>query len=294
MSASFFSEALSEIRKKGVLNILAVLVNQSGKGPEYQLIQPDQNDGFLFSINPWTPLEFSILIDLPVKHNDIQVVTVCGRDKTIVSKQSITPDKHYRRFVKRVRNRATENVPYLSTKHEGNNTRIIFTANGQFEMWEVAIPTRILNGQAHFFLTVQKLYEGRMYNYEGKVYIPETQYAGYQNWPNLQEYLGKAVPLNQLEEIDSDQMLEILVSSEDQLEEIPAVEDNAGVVKYFCLASGLGLAAVNVNNAMIHWSQILSPERLACLEKGQPIRFDRIVLGTKDAETVLFLKGVEK
>src|SRR3989344_8160176 len=160
MSASFFSEALSENRKKGVLNILAVLVNQSGKGPEYQLIQPDQNDGFLFSINPWTPLEFRILIDLPVDHDDIQVVTVHGRDKKIASKQSITPGKNYQRFIKRVKNRATDNVPYLSTKHEGNNTRIIFTANGQFEMWEAAIPTRILNGKAKFFFFVQKQNKG--------------------------------------------------------------------------------------------------------------------------------------
>ncbi|MDP3730964.1 MAG: hypothetical protein Q8R34_00485 [bacterium] len=292
MMASFFSGALNEIRGKGVLNILAVLVDRSGEGPKYQLIQPDQNDGFLFSINPWVSLEFRILIDLPVDHEHINVVTVHGRDKKITAKQSITPGKHYRRFVKKVKNRATENVPYLSTKHEGNNTRIIFTANGKFEMWEVAIPTRILNGQAHFFLTVQKLYEGRMYNYEGKVYIPETQYLGYQDWPHLQEYLNKIVPLDQLEEIDFDQMLEIL-AREDRPEEVLA-EDNIGAVKYFCLASGLGLAAVNANEAMIHWSEIISPERLACLEKGQLIRFAGITFGIKDAETVLFLEGVEK
>ncbi len=292
MSASFFSEALKEIKGKGVLNILAVLVNQSRKKPEYHLLQPDQNDGFLFSISPWISLEFKILIDLPVDYDHIQVVTVCGRDKKIVSKKSITSDKHYRRFVKRVRNRATENVPYLSTKHEGNNTRIIFTTNGKFEMWEAAIPTRILDGKASFFLTIQKLYEGRMYNFEGKVYIPETQYPGYQNWPNLQEYLNSTFDVETLEKIDLDRMLEILDQG-DQAEEVP-VEENKGVVEYFCLASGLGLAATNTNQAMIHWSQIVSPERLAYLEKGQPIRFDRVILGTKDGKTVLFLEGVEK
>lgn len=294
MKASFFSDSLEEIKSKGVLNIWAVLASHSGKGSkyEYHLIQPNPNDGFLFAIDPWIRVEFRILIDLPEESRQIQVATVHGRNKMITPKKSIVSDKHYQRFVKGVRNRKTENVPYLSTKHEGNNTRIVFTANGRFEMWETAIPTRTLDGQAHFFLTIQKLYEGQMYNFEGKVYIPDTQYPGYHNWPSLQEYLNKTIDLGQLEKIDLDQMLEIL-TKEDRPEEVPA-EGNTGIVKYFCLASGLGLAKTSMDNAMIHWSQIVSSERLACLEKGEAIRFDEITFGTKGAEPALFLKGVEK
>lgn len=286
MHTSFFSESVKRIKEKGILNILPVL---AVKG-EYQLLEPDQNDGFLFSLKPWVPVEFWILIDVPTEKEQIKVATVFGKKKNIVEKRSIVEGKHYLRFVKRVKNRATENVSYLSTKHEGNNTRIIFTENGCFEMWEAAIVTRILEGQANFFLTIQKLYQARMYNYEGRVYLPETQYPGYQHWPNLQKYLNTVTDLDALEKIDLDQMLEIL-DREDRPKEIP-VEENRGVVEYFCLASGLGLARTAIEPAFIHWTKILSDDRLAFLKNGQKIEFDSLCLVTKEEESVLFLEGV--
>lgn len=289
MQTSFFSDSMRAIKEKGILNILPVL---AVKG-QYQLLKPDQNDGFLFDLKPWIPVEFFILIDIPAeKEKQIKVATVFSREKKIVEKRNIAKEKHYLRFVKRVKNRATENLPYLSTKHEGNNVRIVFTANGWFEMWEAAIVTRILKGQANFFLTVQKLYQARMYNFEGQVYLPETQYPGYQHWPNLQKYLNTVVDLQTLEKIDFDRMLEIL-DREDQSKEIPT-EENRGVVEYFCLASGLGLARTATESAFIHWTKIMSDDRMAFLKDGQRIRFDKFFSGAKEEEPALFLEGMER
>lgn len=291
MQTSFFSNSLKAIQQKGVLNILPVLAVKN----EYRLLEPDQHDGFLFDLKPWVSVEFRILIDLPVDNQQIKVVTVYDRDKKIAHKSSITKDKHYLRFVKSVKNRLTGNVPYLSTKHDGNNTRIIFTGSlfgvHRFEMWETAIVTRILDGQAHFFLTIQKLYEADMYNFDGRVYLPETQYPGYQHWSNLQTYLNSVINVETLEKVDLDQMLEIL-DQESQSNELP-VEEKVGVVKYFCLASGLGLAQTSNESAFIHWSKIISNDRLACLAEGQKIQFENMVVGTKEEKPVLFLEGVE-
>ena len=234
-------------------------------GAKSQILTPE-SDGFLFSQECSVFSQFILAVKMPRNVRNAWVVSVYGRGGNIAPKtKDYTPGSTHATFAKMVSNRPTDHIPergvFLSTKHDGNNLRIILAENGIFEMYEVAIPMRAPNDVASYFLTVQKLYSGRMYNRLDCEVEMSPECEIFHQWENLRNFLNENVELGDL--VDAASAL--------RPRKMPQQEPTADrhLVKYFCLASGLGKAQTHRGEAFIRWPDIISAGRFACLEAGQ-------------------------
>ncbi|MDO8424255.1 MAG: hypothetical protein Q7S54_01435 [bacterium] len=231
---------------------------------QVEVIFPEQ-DGFLMATEPDQIVEFALAVAIPKTRNvrAIVVRSFLGNKPIIFKKDKAEEDKPYRRFVKMVRSRATKNE-VMSTKHDVNGIRLVSAENGIFQMWEIAVPTRIIGPSANFFLTIQRLYQATMYNLHGQIYMPAHEYDGYQKWTDLQTLLGEMVKVETLSKLD-----EPLPTPP-----VAPITNGTHKVMFFCLASGLGLAQTNQGSAFIHWKELPGNNRFTCVKENQLITGD--------------------
>ena len=256
------------LEKLGISVVVAMEV-----GDELKVLDSDPKDGHLVSLPSHQPVCFSIFLKVP-RDPDFQVVSVYGRQRNIALKHDILPENLRAVYEKKIKNRKTRAITsngyeVLSTKHEGNNVRVVIAKNGIFQMWEVAIPTRIINNEAFFFLTIQRLYQGNIFNLDRHVYIPDWQFPGYKKWKDFQSLIFNIVKDQKLKKIK----IEIPKSNKEQKE----LSKNHGEVIFFCLASGLGVIRTNEGPALFHWSDINSCARFVYLLKGDLVEYGEIV-----------------
>lgn len=242
---------LREIRAK------AVVIRYS-PSPTERMKPAD--DGFLVEGDRDQSVEFELAVAVPKDRNVRGIVVRSFKDdKPIVTKKNQAgPNQPYYMFTKTIRSRTTQEDS-MSTKHDVNNIRLVFADNGLFQMWEMAIPTRITGPTANYFLTVQRLYLAHMYNLNGQIYIPEHEYSGYQKWTGLQSLLSEMVRPESLAKLDQ-----------------PLVRDTRSLplngshrVMFFCLASGTGMAETSQGPAFIHWQELPQNRRFSCVNEGQ-------------------------
>ena len=256
------------LEKLGISVVVAMEV-----GDELKVLDSDPKDGHLVSLPSHQPVCFSIFLKVP-RDPDFQVVSVYGRQRNIALKHDIMSGNLRAVYEKKIKNRKTRAITsngyeVLSTKHEGNNVRVVIAKNGIFQMWEVAIPTRIINNEAFFFLTIQRLYQGNIFNLDRHVYIPDWQFPGYKKWKDFQSLIFNIVKDQKLKKIK----IEIPKPNKEQKELL----ENHGEVIFFCLASGLGVIRTNEGPALFHWSDICSCARFVYLLKGDLVEYGEIV-----------------
>lgn len=273
--------SLEELYRLGV-RLTVGLVDDKG----FMELKPKE-DGSLATLPADVPVEFGIMIRAERTTNRvITAASVYGRKRIIDGKGDYTATEPEATFVKLIRNRETQltgakGQKLLSTKHEGNNTRLVIVENNLFKMFELAVPTRIYDEEARYFLTVQKLYQGRLYNLGGYPYIPSSDYPGYLRWERLQEFLPHVIDIEKLPILDrpleTAEELQVLLSGQ-QLNngKVNGLSDNEAVVEYFCLASGLGLAHTAYGPGRIHWTEIESNDPFVHLSQGQRITFEKV------------------
>jgi len=273
--------SLTELNRLGVQLEVGLI-----DGKQYLELKPGMA-GHLATLPADLPVEFGIMAR--ASRNTERIVaaaSVYGRKRIIDGKRNYTADEPIASFAKLIRNRETqlrgaENQILFSTKHEGNNTRLIVIDGNLFQMWELAIPTRIYGDEAKFFLTVQKLYQGRLYNLGGYPYIPSSDYPGYLRWERLQEFLPRIIELDRLPYLEqpfetAEELQGLLNSKVTANGKITGLEEDEAIVEYFCLASGLGLAHTAHGVGRIHWTEIESDELFVHLSKGQRIKFGKV------------------
>ena len=224
-------------------------------------IRPEQ-DGFLMATDFDQSVELELAIKVPKNRNVRGIVVRSFKEnKPIIPKaDKAGVDKVYRMFRKTVKSRQTKNET-MSTKHDVNGIRLVLAENGVFQMWEIAVPTRIVGPTANFFLTIQRLYKATMYNLNGRIYMPEHEYAGHKEWTDLQKLLAEMVSMETLPKIDKP-----LVTPA-----VSPVVNGTHKVMFFCLASGLGLAQTSQGPAFIHWKELPCDDRFACISENQLI-----------------------
>ncbi len=239
----------------------------------WERIAPEA-DGFLTSFPAFMGVEFLLALRIPrslnIKPARVKVYEGGRFLKTLPDQSEEKNAGLFSRIIVNTATRKSTSDGYvaLSTKHNNNNIRLVAAIKNVFQMWELAIVTRVgADDEAGFFLTVQKLYQGKMYNRAGRIYIPDWEYPGFQRWPSLQRFLAQMVNARQLPPAD-----QILTVPSDKTEKI---EKHEAVVEFFCLASGLGLARiVKGHKAVIHWRDIITDDRFAGLAAGQKLFFD--------------------
>lgn len=251
-------------------------------------------EGLIFSASPSSQYEFQLTIDVLTKR-PIVVATVEGESKQVVSLRNIPTQSERRRYIRIVRSIQTElqNIETgrraHSTKHRSNNVRLIRVKEGRFQMWEVVIPTRIIDDTAHFFLTIQKLYEGQLYQNSGQIYIPKSEFPGFHRWPSLQSFLAKRI---------NAELLPLAPAETEPIDNFEFISDYHGTVQFFCFASGYGRILTNSGSAAVHWRDIKSDKLFAHLLPEALVKFESFEL--KDVERdglrdcTLAAKGVEE
>ncbi|MBI2669841.1 MAG: hypothetical protein HYX20_01700 [Candidatus Yanofskybacteria bacterium] len=231
-----------------------------------EAIRPE-HDGFLIEAEPDQKVELELVVTVPKNRNITGIIVRSFKEDKpiIVKKNQADKAKTYRMFRKTVGSRLTQDET-LSTKHDVNNIRLVVAEGGIFQMWEIAVPTRIVGPVANFFLTIQKLYQAGMYNLNGQIYMPEHEYDGYQKWNSLRALLGNMVKIETLPKINKPFTAQPM----------PPSANGTHKVMFFCLASGTGMAQTSQGPAFIHWKELPRQDRFACATEGQLIHGDII------------------
>ncbi len=228
-----------------------------------QPLTPEKN-GFLVEAYFEQQIELDLVVVIPKSKVAAGIVVRSFKqDKPVIEKSNqadrTKPSQvSYQIFRKTVKNRMTLDR-IMSTKHDVNNIRLVVTENGVFQMWEIAIPTRIQGPTASFFLTIQRLYKATMYNLNGQIYMPEHEYDGFKKWEGLQTLITKMVSIETLLKIDRP----LTAPS------VPPAINGAHRVLYFCLASGSGMAQTTQGPANIYWKDLPQNEKFACVRENQ-------------------------
>lgn len=242
-----------------------------------QAIQP-KKDGFLVEVKADTPLNFVIILKVKRGQNqNILPIIVSGREKHITPLGDQTKDESVATYLKVVPTNPTKKESWETTKyHRTNNVRLVYVLDNLFSMWEIAVATRVCDGKARHHLTIQKNYEGEMYNFQGMVIIPSWQFPGYDQWGDLQNLLerwpdpdlGHLTKIKSTKELPAGPSIPSLTTSDLPLFLPPDVR--VARVVFFNLASGKGKTESGLT---LHWSKIETDSRFAHLEKGQIITF---------------------
>lgn len=269
-------EKLEELREEvGVSVEVKSFTPQTLKPFKRQLLEPSfgqllnpEKDGFLQEVGAKTPLNFVLIVEAP-RDRHIRPVIVSGRSKRIIRLGDQTPQEPLATYAKVVVTNPTKE-DWESTKYNReNNLRLVSVTSDLFAMWEIGVVTRIIGSVAKHFLTVQKEYEGKMYNLGGTVLIPD--FPGFDQWGDLQNILEEwpDPTLAHLTEIES-----LVQTATTGISAAPLEENRARVI-FFNLAGGKGKAATTAGQEAltVHWSKIETSERFAHLEKGQIISF---------------------
>lgn len=222
-------------------------------------LQPEE-DGFLLREDG--PTNFFIAVRMP-RTKELACAIITGKEeKTLSLLTNFSREEN-----KYVTLKSIPTYPVYggySTLPKDNGFRIISVADNTFRMFEVAIASRLFpeEGSLHF-LTVQELYQGRLYYDEGTslVKIPADEYPGYENWPSLKTLVKEMVNPE-----DLPRNVETSSSSH------PVVtEDGRGRVLFFTLATARGKAMTKDGIADLHWTAIDLEERFPYVESGQEI-----------------------
>lgn len=288
-----FREQLALMKDLGVVGIKVYKVpNERPLLPGEKLtggvelsIQGDQ--GFLGAFDSKMKATFILAVEVE-RRDDLHVVWAEGRDRNIKPLSDQTPDKSKTFFTKRIPTDKTQSGDWVtkSTDNLGNSVWVISTANGQLQMWETAIVTIVTNGQGKFYLSLQKVYSGDMFNNRDSsednffVFIPEEQFPGYAEWHSLRGFLTHINPVN-LKDISR-----YIPGSE---EDPPVLVDGQAEVIWFNQAKGFGFVRVpgEEKNPIFHRTSIQNQE-FPAFEPGRVVRYSFLDRTPKGAQ----LRGV--
>ena len=187
--------------------------------------------------------------------------------------KNITPAKNYSKVCKVYRKK----VPVR--KNEKGEPRTLYCENhinlleigtgGYFAVHEGAIFFQ--NGLG--FLTIQRVYEGFAFRQDDSVYLSCPEFD--EKWPQLFKFMtgrGTVAQYRSFPEI-SEYTPEPEISTN-------TLDENVGIVKWFNLAQGFGAISTNKGDAFVHYKDIDSDDRLICLNPGQEILYEDLVLNT--------------
>ena len=227
--------------------------------------------------------KFRIVLKIEPGEDKITPAIIQGKQRTISFLSNKAPEKEAAIYF---RNVSTHQVPAgYSTQYVDNNLRIFRISGNLFQMWEIAIVTRIIctdqnQPPALYFLTIQLVYESEMFEdpfLDSIVVMPN--YDGYEKWDSLKEYLPDWVDLDDIPSL-AEYRPRVTAKTKKML------ENNEARVLFFNLANGKGKIETGDGRVLTaHWSQIKtveSPEEFAYLETGQVVTFEGV-----DAETMV-------
>lgn len=249
-------------------------------------IQGDQ--GFLGAFDSKMKATFILAVEVEWR-DDLYVVWAEGRDRNIKPLGNRMSDAPTTLFSKRIPTDKTVSGDWVtkSTDNLGNSVWVISTANGQLQMWEVAIVTIVTNGQGKFYLSLQKVYSGDMFNnrYSSEdnffVFIPEEQFPGYAEWYSLRGFLDSHTNRTNLKDISR-----YIPGPE---EDPPVLVDGQAEVIWFNQAKGFGFVRVpgEEKNPIFHRTSIQNQE-FPAFEPGQVIMYSSLDRTPRGAQ----LRGV--
>lgn len=164
-----------------------------------------QNDqGFLGVFNSREKLTFVLAAEVE-RRSDLHVVWAEGHDRNLrdLADQAL-PSADASIFAKRIPTDKTLSGEWVtkSTDNLGNSIWVISTADGQLQMWEVAVVSILANGQAKLYLSLQKVYAGEMFactleegpdQWDDPVYVKEEEFPGFCDWTSLRVFLSQVV-----------------------------------------------------------------------------------------------------
>lgn len=283
---------LKELKKLGI----EIFVDAESGADVIALAAPEQ-DGFLNDFEANECISFKIVISTPRSRNIIPAV-VYGKEKKINLLGDKSPSDDRATYRKNVPTRLVFKglSGYFTTQYVDNNARIFRIDGNRFQMWEIAVVTRIKYYRSLYFLTIQKVYEADMYNDSGKIWVSPYQFPGFVFWASLRRLLEERVDVFALPGKIPEKTGEH--QEEGEINEYPNEiygGGSIGRVIFFNLANGKGkIYSDDFETLTVHWSKIKTKERFAHLLGGQLVTFKNVMREEKtenyQAEEVIVLK----
>ena len=189
--------------------------------------------------------------------------------------KNITPVKNYSKIGRVYRKKVPIHIPIHKgkepyTQYNENHIKLLeIVTGGYFAVWEAAIVFQ--NGLG--FLSTQRVYEGVAYIIFGGLSCPKFN----RKWPQLMRFIENTCKKCGFSSTD---FLYIDEYSPGLGISIDDINDGVGTVKWFNIAQGFGVISTNKGDAFVHYKDIDSDNRLICLNPGQKVLYEELVLNT--------------
>lgn len=149
------------------------------------------------------------------------------------------------------------------TEYPHNNTRLLrIYKNGHVELWEISIIAQNNN----FFLTIEKVYDVRCYNNNGKLDCPR-----FSKWPQMLNLLLSSLLIKNLSPISEYREEKMVRSGE--------LPKGVGHVQWWNIAQGFGAIITPNGPARVHWSNIFpsNGDRFVSLNTGERVSYRKLI-----------------
>ncbi len=240
-----------------------------------------EDDGFFFWLPRDEKLKFKLEVRTP-RLPHLRVIVVQGKSKKISNKKDETPEDRVASYKRTI---PTEEVvsameESYSTKPKNHNLRVVVIKDKIFELWEISIITLIMGDRANYHLVIQKTYSANLYRKDGRIYVPESEFVGYDTWSDLQDLLEEMVDVQTLKEFTVERS-----ATKNGL----GLSGNLGQVIFFNLSNMWGFVQTAQGPAFLHWRQIADCEDFPMKKAGDMVRFDDLL---QDPQERLKVVGV--
>lgn len=286
-----FREQLGQISMDGLAQVTVLDTGVENGGFKHQLLDrpelPVLNDaGLLGAFDPKKQMGFGLVIEVP-KTSGLDVFWLEGGNRRIKPLSDLAPRDMIGTFLLRVPTSLTLQGEYTtkSNNKENNAAWLMNTRDGQLKMWEIAIVTKIVGGVSRYHLSLQLVYQGEMYNEDGRALVPHWQFRNFKEWDgegSLREFLDRHVRASSLPS-----------ASEAVEPALSAVEmaDQRSEVIFFNQAKGWGLGRVadKEKPAFIYNTNVVGqefpafdPRQIVAYEKIEENPRGMVLLGVRE------------
>ena len=231
--------------------------------------EPDA-DGYIFGLEEVEKATIIIKVDTDISVFGFGVVGKKCKD--------IVPAKNYSRARFGTHRKGIYRREVPIRRNEEGESRTLYRENhiklleigtgGYFAVWEAAIVFQ--NGLG--FLTSQRVYEGFVYRSGIGLSCPEFN----EKWPQLVSFIECVCKRHGFSYMDFPHLGDYALDLEISMD----THDVVGGVKWFNVAQGFGAIYTNKGDAVVHYKDIYSPERLICMEAGDIVLFEKLIPNT--------------
>lgn len=153
------------------------------------------------------------------------------------------------------------------TQYPSDSIGFLWVKGGIVEYWRIAV----VEQGGKFFLVNEKVYESALYigSNDDKLHAFHLKL---EQWPSMMEFIRGRVDKS----VATIKLSNVPAKSSGLDPAMPQLDNIHGIVEWFSKAEGVGAIRMELGMVRFHYSEIITENRFASLEKGTIVTYERV------------------